>query len=53
MGCFDPLANRPNLTKWFAKTQSEFCPFYEEAHKIIEQTAEEYKRFSKLNKINL
>jgi len=53
MAGFDPLANRPNLAKWFAKTKSEFLPFYEEAHKIIEQTAEEYKRFSELNKINL
>lgn len=52
MAGFDPLANRPNLSKWFARVQSEFSPFYEEAHKVIEQTAEEYKRFSESNKIN-
>lgn len=52
MAGFDPLANRPKLTKWFARVQTEFSPFYKEAHKVIEQTAEEYKRYSESNKIN-
>jgi len=46
MGGFDPLADRPNLSKWFGRVRSEFSPFYEEAHKIIDQTADEYKRYS-------
>jgi len=52
MAGFNPLADRPNLTKWYAKVQSEFSPFYEEANKVIKETVEEYKRFSELNKIN-
>lgn len=52
MGGFDPLANRPNLSKWIGRVRSEFSPFYEEAHKIIDKTADEYKRYSsELNKI--
>lgn len=43
--------DRPNLTKWIARVQSEFAPFYEEAHQVVEQTADEYKRYvSKLSK---
>lgn len=42
---FDPLVDRPNVTKWVARVQSKFSPFYEEAHKIVEQTAEEYKHY--------
>uniref|UniRef100_A0A2S2QYU0 glutathione transferase n=1 Tax=Sipha flava TaxID=143950 RepID=A0A2S2QYU0_9HEMI len=42
---FDPFVNRPNLIKWIARVKTIFSPFYEEAHKVIEQTAEEYKQF--------
>lgn len=42
--------DRPNLTKWIARVQAEFSPFYEEAHKVIEQTADEYKRY--VNKLS-
>jgi len=45
--------NRPNVTKWIARVQSKFSPFYEEAHQIVEQTADEYKRYiSELSKKN-
>jgi len=37
--------DRPNLTKWIARVQSKFSPFYEEAHQVVEQTADEYKRY--------
>lgn len=37
--------NRPNLTKWISKVKSEFSPFYEEAHQVVKQTADEYKRY--------
>lgn len=42
---FNPLANRPKLTNWISKVQSKFSPFYEEAHKVVELTANEFKRF--------
>lgn len=38
--------DRPNLAKWLARVQSKFSPFYEEAHQVVKQTAEEYKRYS-------
>lgn len=39
------------MTKWMANVQSEFTPFYQEAHKIIEQTADEYQCYvDELNK---
>lgn len=45
--------DRPNLTKWIARVQSKFSPYYEEAHQVVEQTADEYKHyFSKLSKKN-
>jgi len=45
--------NRPNLTKWIARVKSEFSPYYEEAHQVVDQTADEYKRYvSELSETN-
>ncbi|CAH1709208.1 unnamed protein product [Aphis gossypii] len=50
---FDPLVDRPKLTKWITKVQSKFSPFYKEAHQVVEQTADEYKYYaSELSKKN-
>lgn len=47
---FDPLADRPNLTKWIGRVESKFSPFYKEAHEVIGQIANEYKRY--INELN-
>lgn len=53
MAGFDPLDNRSNLTRWIDRVRSKFSPFYEEAHEIVEQTHNEYKRYqNELNKAN-
>nr|AZP23815.1 glutathione S-transferase GST theta1 [Rhopalosiphum padi] len=50
---FNPLVDRPNLTKWITRVQSKFSPFYKEAHEVVEQTANEYKSYvCELNKKN-